>query len=205
MIFKRRKKHNDTVFIRYRKRKRSSSSYSVLLLLIVLGVFFYIYLSPNIFQQLLEKDHKPSPQPIPILSEDQDNLKPQGSSHSKQKVRIKDIKNQKNFKNIKPTDIFSDKFPIRDGVNLDQERQFDEILRLMEAHHEEDEDIENQVRRYRLIERKIKAPLNQEPDIDSRELFIQRFLENARRGGYEVQLDKNFKVLSIKKIKPQPL
>ncbi len=196
MIFRRRKKSNKkTIFIRYKKRKNNSPFRILLfLLLIAMGVYLYLYQEKTTSPTT---DFKQNSQPLQEEIEKEIQKSDERGSLGQQKVKIRDIKNQ-NSNNFVNTPS-SNKFPSRDKVSLEQERQFDEILKLMEADDEDEHDIENQVARYRLIERKIKEPLEQEHDEDSRELFIQKFLENARRGGYEIQLNEDLKVISIKK------
>lgn len=100
-------------------------------------------------------------------------------------------------------------YTLKDGVSLSQDESFDELLAVLKTEEETEEDIEDRIARYRIIEEKIQnletpqdKTSDQESDVDPREIYAQEFIENARRGGYEVKLDKNFKVKSVKKIKP---
>ena len=176
-----------TIFVKHKKRKKH---YLVLLLLPVIGAYFYLDSSPKKEEELTSQEVR-KPRQKTKLPPAQKNVK---------KIRLRDIKNQENSNHSLTPSKPSASFPIRDGVNLEQERQFDEILQLMKS-QESDEDIESIVKKYQLIERKIKEPLEEELDEDSREMFIQQFLQNARDGGYEVQLSEDLKVISIRKIR----
>ena len=197
MFFRRRKKNNGTVFIRYKKRT-NNSPLLIVVLMVTGGAFFLIYLSRNPSSQSTIKE--PQSLLLNVISKEQKNKTPKKSS--KRKPSLQEIKNQANFDNVKPQDEMS-KFSIRDGVSLEQEQQFYEILKLMEDSDFGNEDIETQVQQYKLIERKIQDPIKKEQDLDTRNFFIQNFLENARKGGFEVVLDENLKVISITKIKPK--
>ena len=179
-----------TIFVRRKKRKRKHL-FLVLFLVLTVGMFFYIS-SPSQTEESVQEEVT-IPQPTKINSSPRKRVKVK-------KVRLQDIKNQKNSGRFSAPQKKSDSFPIRDGVSIEQERQFDEILQLMGS-QESNEDIESVVKKYRLIERKIKEPLEEEPDENAKEIFIQQFLKNAREGGYEVILGEDLKVISIRKIR----
>jgi len=46
--------------------------------------------------------------------------------------------------------------------------------------------------------------LQAQQDEEYRREYVKRFLENARQQGYEIQLDKDYRVISIKEIQRQP-
>jgi len=97
-------------------------------------------------------------------------------------------------------------YTLKDGVHLSQDESFDSLLKLLEE-TETDNDIKDRIARYRIIEETIQnfQEKGSAPDnVDPRKTFAREFIENARKGGYEVQLDNNFKVKSVKKIHSDP-
>ena len=103
-------------------------------------------------------------------------------------------------------------YTLKDGVSLSQDESFDELLDVLKTEEETEEDIEDRIARYRIIEEKIQSlekpqdkksdsQEEEEANTDPRKTYAEEFIENAKRGGYEVKLDENFKIKSVKKIK----
>lgn len=49
-----------------------------------------------------------------------------------------------------------------------------------------------------------EAQINQQADKAYKDAYAKQFIENARRAGWDVKLDDNFKVISVKKIERKP-
>ena len=109
-------------------------------------------------------------------------------------------------------DILDPNFDSKDGVQLDQEDDlFSDIIETLDAQGHS-MDIEDRVSSYKPyqyvdIEEKLQAyQEKQESESDeeegfNREAFIKKFVDNAKKGGYEVKLNDRMQVVSVKKIK----
>lgn len=54
------------------------------------------------------------------------------------------------------------------------------------------------------VQREIARSQEESRELDEeREAFVQQFLANARRNGYEVKLDKEYRVISVRRIAPR--
>ena len=112
----------------------------------------------------------------------------------------------------KPPENSREDYTLKDGVHLSQDESFNDLLSALQTTEdaEAEEDIEEHIARYHIIEEKIQknfqettqeTPQDTTPeDTDPKKTYAQEFIENARRGGYEVKLDANLKVKSVKKI-----
>ena len=220
-MFRRRKKPQ----IRIQHQTSSSSKKRFLfifflLLLIVGGILILNQKnSTPISSDILVKDKKESQQKVQpkkpsftdkeIQKQIQEDYK---SNLLKRQMSEDEARHKKNKYIPKGTPV-DESYTLKDGVDLSQDESFDNLLSILkEAEEETDEDIEDRIARYHIIEKKIQNfqgvpnPNNKQEDteIDQKQIFAQKFIENARKGGYEVKLDNNFKVKSVKKIKPNP-
>lgn len=210
-MFGRRKKHQ--VRIQHQRAFSTKRKFLFLLFLFCIGGFLIFYqnkdaLNPNQPTSkmqdpsaLTDKDIKKQ-----IQKDYKSNLlkrkMAEDSARYKKKAYISPKNPQKSLEN----------YNLKEGVHLSQDESFDELLDVLKKEEEiEEDDIEDRIARYRIIEEKIQSfqeklndstshPLDKETD--SRKRYAQEFIENARRGGYEVKLDENFKVKSVKKTKP---
>ena len=102
--------------------------------------------------------------------------------------------------------VLTGRYPSKPGVELDQERLFDEVIAEIEGLEllEEErgsEDIENQISRYQNIEDKLKLYQQTQTAVkDENTNFIEAFVENARKKGYAVEINESLDVVSVKKI-----
>ncbi|MDE0151723.1 MAG: hypothetical protein OXK80_04410 [Bdellovibrionales bacterium] len=222
-MFRRRKKHQ--VRIRHQTQPSSKGKlffYFILFSLILGGVFILNQnkdIPTNFQTPTKDEDKKDNPLQIqqeePSLTnkEIQEQIQKDYKSNLLKRRMAEDEAHHKKNKLIteeQPADAKED-YSIKDGVNLSQDESFDKLLDILkEAETETDEDIEDRIARYRIIEEKIQSVQRKPQDntqdnsVDPRKTFAQEFIVNARKGGYEVQLDNNFKVKSVKKIHTDP-
>ena len=102
-------------------------------------------------------------------------------------------------------EILDPNFDSKDGVRLDQEDDlFTDIIESLDA-QDHSMDIEDRVstyQPYQYVEEKLQAyQEQQEEEGISREVFIKKFIDNAKKGGYEVKLNDRMQVVSVRKIK----
>lgn len=224
-MFRRRKKHQ----VRIRHQAQPSSKrklfFNLILFSLIIGGVFIFNQNRDIltnFQTLTKDEDKEdkkdsSPQiqqekPSLTNKEIQEQIQKDYKSNLLKRRMIEDEARHKKNKLItkeQPADTKED-YSIKDGVNLSQDESFDKLLDILkEAETETDEDIEDRIARYRIIEEKIqsfqrKPQDNTDNGVDPRKAFAREFIANAKKGGYEVQLDNNFKVKSIKKTHTGP-
>ena len=129
------------------------------------------------------------------------------------KSKIKQDEVRRMFDNLQQVDVQLDHeilephFESKDEVSLAQEELFKDFIEEMDQ-IDSYTSIEDQVASYSLykpIDEKITAyqqrkPQNSKNPITDKE-FIQQFIENARQKGYEIQVNDQMKVTSIRKIK----
>ena len=106
-------------------------------------------------------------------------------------------------------EILDPNFDSKDGVQLDQEDDlFTDIIETLDA-QSHSTDIEDRVSSYRPyqyvdVEEKLQAYQEKQSAKEedfNREEFIEKFIDNAKKGGYEVQLNDRMQVVSVRKIK----
>ncbi len=212
-MFGRRKKHQ--IRIRSQRSPKSKNKfrfYLILLILIGFGVFIFNKnpkeAPPEIQEEVVEK---PALTDKEIQKQIQEDYK---TNLLKHRMSEDLIRHKKNKYISKEKSAESEDYTLKDGVHLSQDESFDNLLSILkeaeETEEETDADIEDRIAHYRIIEKKIQNfqgrsednTQNNKDSIDPRKTFAQEFIENARKGGYEVKLDDNFKVKSVKKIKP---
>lgn len=218
-MFRRRKKHQ----VRIRHQSRPSSKrkfiFNLILFSLILGGLFIFNQNKDILKNLktLSEDKKDSPpkteQEPPSLTnkEIQEQIqKDYKSNLLKHQLAEDSARHRKNkfTAGEEPADSKED-YALKEGVNLSQDESFDDLLNILKkTEAETDEDIEDRIARYRIIEEKIQNfqgnPQDNTTNVDPRIAFAREFVENARKGGYEVQLDDNFKVKSVKKLHTDP-
>ena len=212
-MFGKRKKHQ--VRIQHQKSSSPKRKFFILLVLLFTGVFLIFYQNKEAAHPSLEnqKDKKADSSSLTdkdIKKQIQQDYK---SNLLKRRMAEDSARYQKKTYISKEASKKSrEDYTLKDGVNLSQDESFDELLDVLKTEEETEEGIEEHIARYRIIEEKIQSLENPQDktsdsqeegaDIDPREIYAQEFIENAKRGGYEVKLDKNFKVKSVKKIKP---
>ena len=216
-MFGKRKKHQ----VRIQHQTSSSSKRNLLIfifLIIAVYTFFNIYRENNPAKKpdTLSKNKKENPlqQSPPALIDK--NIKKQiqedyKTNLLKQKMAEDSALHKKNKYIAKEAPADSEDYTLKDGVNLSQDESFDNLLSILKTAEEEtDEDIEDRIARYHIIEKQIQnfqgrpEENTKAPAEDPSKTYAQEFIENARKGGYEVRLDDNFKIKSVKKIKPAP-
>ena len=127
------------------------------------------------------------------------------------RVIVEILFQKKEFHNVSKPDsdpsALSDHYPLREGVDLSQEEAFQDLTELTESDSPDYEDIEDRIMRYQMSGRKLKeAPQlekteeEQDSEADQRQIFIDQFLENAKKAGYEVKLNEDTSISEVKKI-----
>ena len=219
-MFRKRNKHQ----IRIKHQSPPSSKRRlylnfILLLLIASGIYIFnqnknVITKPDTPSED-KKDSQPQRKQEPpslINKEIQEQIQKDYKSNLLKRQMAEDearYKKNKFTAEEKPSSSKED-YTLKDGVNLSQDESFDDLLNILKkAEAETDEDIKDRIAGYQIIKEKIqnfqeKPQDNTTDNVDSRKVFAQEFIENARKGGYKVQLDDNFKVKSVKKIKTNP-
>ena len=102
-------------------------------------------------------------------------------------------------------EILDPNFDSKDGVRLDQEDDlFTDIIESLDAqgHSMDIEDRVFNYKPYQYVEEKLQAyQEQQEEEGISKEEFVEKFIDNAKKGGYEVKLNDRMQVVSVRKIK----
>ena len=219
-MFKRRKKHQ--VRIRHQappSSKKKSIFYFILFSLILGGIFLFKQNKETVssFKTAEEKQEKKA-EPLQTKQKESSSINKKMEEQIQRDYRSNLLKlrmaedsvlHQKNkFVIEKQSAEAKGDYSIKDGINLAQDESFDKLLDILKgAETDTNEDIEDRIARYRIIEEKIqnaKTQVSPDHGVDPRKAFAKEFIANARKGGYEVQLDDNFKVKSVKKVHSDP-
>ena len=218
-MFRKRKKHQIRIQHQSPPSSKRRPFFNVILILFIAGGIYILNQNKNIITKSDppaedKKDSQPQvEQKTPSFTnkEIQEQIQKDYKSNLLKRQMAEDSARYKKSKltaEEKPAGSKED-YALKDGVDLSQDKSFDDLLNILkEAEAETGEDIEDRIARYRIIEEKIQNfqgnPQSNTDKTDPRVAYAQEFIDNARKGGYEVQLDNNFKVKSVKKISSDP-
>ena len=220
-MFGKRKKHQ--VRIQHQTPSSSKRKISIFILLILIAYTFF-----NIYQKNDPATNSDTPsenqkgQPTLTDKDIQKQIQKDYKANLLKRQMTKDeVRHKKKYIPNEISEDSKEDYSLKDGVHLSQDKSFDDLLSAIKiAEEETEEDIEDRIARYRIIDEQIQKSFqgqhreqmqrnfqeqpqdNTSETIDPKKTFAQEFIENARKGGYKVQLDDNLKVKSVKKIKP---
>ncbi len=213
-MFRKRKKHQVRIQHQNQQTMKRKLFFKFILFVFIIGAFLVLYQKQNRGEKsdiFSEKEGRPQQKKTSTLMDK--NIKKQiqkdyKTNLLKQKMAQDSARYKKNQYVAKPASAKPEDYTLKDGVDLSQDPSFDDLLSILKTAEEESGgDIEERIAGYRIIEKKIqnfqgKPEEDSDDDIDPRKAYAQEFIENARKGGYEVKLDDNFKVKSVKKMNP---
>jgi len=216
IMFRRRKKHQVRIRHQFRPLSKRKFIFNLILFSLAIGGLFISNQNKDIFTKFntLSEDKKDNPPQAEKDSLTNKEIKEQiqkdyKSNLLKHQMAEDSARYKKNKFTAGEEPANPEDYTLKEGVNLSQDESFDDLLNILKkTEADTDEDIEDRIASYRIIEEKIqnfqRNPQDSTTNSDPRTAFAREFIENARKGGYEVKLDNNFKVKSVKKLHTDP-
>ena len=212
-IFRKRKK--DQVIIKHQSDQDFHNNlvlFRIVLVILTLGVFVIVFIQP-LNKQPIQKNTETNLQEKKMtLKEVKDKIKKDYKSNLLQQQMERDQllhnKDQYAPKAAINMEEAKEDYSLKEGVDLEQDKSFDHLLSTTQDTNDLlPEDVEDYISQYQLKVQKNKKPIQEEnddeldSDAEDMEAFGKEFIENARKEGYKVQMDENFQITSVTKIK----
>lgn len=193
----------------HRERRSNLIKWVILEILILGGVYYFFFYKHNkeVEQKTLIQVPPQSEIRIKknVQQKIQQNLQAIQFKHKLAQDEIAQKKDQYNQTDYQtdPSKNLDASSGLEQDISLEQEDLFSDILTTIRKNFSQGEyyeDIEDRVERYKLVEDKVKS-IRSIVGPDEEDLYVENLLKKVREEGYEVKLNDDLQIISIKKIR----